>query len=173
MTPRVVRLDVREDIRKGQEPFSRIMSAVHGLGPGDQLLLLVPFEPVPLYQVLERKGFQHAPAQTTDGDWEVLFTQSGALAAPVISAPGFLPPIAEEKYEVDARGLEPPQPLIRILEAIATLPGGAELRARTDRRPIHLYAQLEERGFSGETSEEPDGSYLTLIRQVNPEAQDL
>jgi uncharacterized protein (DUF2249 family) len=66
--------------------------------------------------------------------------------------------------EVDARGLEPPQPLVVILEALAGLPEGAGLRARTDRRPLHLYAQLEARGFTGETEEQADGSFVTTIR---------
>ncbi len=67
--------------------------------------------------------------------------------------------------EVDARGLEPPQPLVKILEAVSNLPQGAELRARTDRRPMHLYAQREERGFKGESEEQPDGSFLTYVRR--------
>jgi TusA-related sulfurtransferase len=66
---------------------------------------------------------------------------------------------------VDARGLEPPQPLVKILEALATLPEGARLRARTDRRPMHLYAQLEERGFVGESEEQEDGSFVTHVRR--------
>ena len=66
---------------------------------------------------------------------------------------------------MDARGLEPPQPLVKILEALATLPAGAQLRARTDRRPMHLYAQLEERGFTGESEEQKDGSFVTHVRR--------
>ena len=59
--------------------------------------------------------------------------------------------------------------MVKILETLVALPAGAELRARTDRRPMHLYAQLEERGFAAATEEQPDGSFLThippLIRQ--------
>ena len=68
--------------------------------------------------------------------------------------------------EVDARGLEPPQPLVVILEAVARLPEGVELCARTDRRPMHLYAQLLERGFTGISEEQPDGSFATTIRSA-------
>ncbi len=67
---------------------------------------------------------------------------------------------------VDARGLEPPQPLVVILEALARLPESAVLRARTDRRPIHLYALLTARGFTGETEEQSDGSFVTTIRRA-------
>jgi uncharacterized protein (DUF2249 family) len=55
--------------------------------------------------------------------------------------------------------------MITILEAVAALPDGAELRARTDRRPMHLYAQLEERGFVGQTEEQNDGSHVTHIQR--------
>ena len=74
-------------------------------------------------------------------------------------------PASSETVEVDARGLEPPQPLVRILESLAALPAGAELRAWTDPRPIHLYAQLEERGFTAVTQEQANGSFLTHIRR--------
>jgi uncharacterized protein (DUF2249 family) len=70
-----------------------------------------------------------------------------------------------ETVEVDARGLEPPQPMLRILEQLSALPQGTTLCARTDRRPMHLYPLLEERGFNAETQEATDGGYLTHIRR--------
>lgn len=70
-----------------------------------------------------------------------------------------------EIVEVDARGLEPPQPLIKIMEALAELPAGAELQARTDRRPIHLHTHLEERGFRVSSEEQADGSFVTHARR--------
>ena len=75
--------------------------------------------------------------------------------------------------ELDARGLEPPQPLVQILQALAELPQGVLLSARTDRRPMHLYSQLQERGFDGETVQEPDGSFVTRIQRNGPEATGL
>ena len=67
---------------------------------------------------------------------------------------------------VDARGLEPPQPLVVILEMLAGLPESAELHASTDFRPLHLYPLLEQRGFTGETEEQHDGSFVTTIRRA-------
>jgi len=67
---------------------------------------------------------------------------------------------------VDARGLEPPEPLVRILEAVSNLPKEAQLHARTDRRPMHLHSQLEQRGFTGESEEQNDGSFVTHIRRL-------
>ena len=69
----------------------------------------------------------------------------------------------EAIVNVDARRLEPPQPLVVILEALARLPESAELHACTDRRPMHLYPLLEQRGFVGATEEQHDGSFITTI----------
>lgn len=68
--------------------------------------------------------------------------------------------------ELDLRGLPPPEPMVRVLQAIPDLAPVATLLARTDRRPMHLLLQLESRGFSAEYEEQPDGSFLTLIRHA-------
>jgi len=67
---------------------------------------------------------------------------------------------------LDVRGLEPPQPLVAILEALASLPEGGQMLAQTDRRPLHLYPLLEQRGFTGQTEEQHDGSFITIIRRA-------
>jgi TusA-related sulfurtransferase len=66
--------------------------------------------------------------------------------------------------QLDARGLEPPQPMMKILEAVATLPAGATIIAHTDRQPLLLYPLLEQRGFTYETTTQSDGSHVTQIR---------
>ncbi|HYB73626.1 MAG TPA: DUF2249 domain-containing protein [Candidatus Sulfotelmatobacter sp.] len=162
---RLVTLDVREDIRRGQEPFARIMAAARGLRPGQALLLRNLFEPVPLYQVLAKKGLDHWTMRAGPEDWSVYFYPApteGADAAAATEAP---PPAPRQAGEVvvDARGLEPPQPMQRILEALAALPEGEALRAHTDRRPMLLYPKLEERGYRYETREAGDDGYETRI----------
>jgi uncharacterized protein (DUF2249 family) len=168
MSENLVTLDVRDDLRQGREPFSKIMNAVAQLHSDEKLLLVAPFEPAPLFSVLGKQGFDHESKQIQSGDWEVLFTRRNEKSS------AFVPPERPhcsatkskptEIIEVDARELEPPQPMVKILEALTVLPAGAELRAHTDRRPMHLYAQLEERGFAGETEEQNDGSFITKIR---------
>jgi uncharacterized protein (DUF2249 family) len=174
MTQQTVTLDVREGIRNGREPFAKIMQTVAALKDDEQLLLIAPFEPAPLFAVLAQRGFSHQAKPTPGGDYEVLFTRSsGGAANPGIASVASAPKLDSNLrsctgtpvIEVDARGLEPPQPLVKILEALATLPQGARLRARTDRRPMHLYAQLEERGFVGESDEQQDGSFVTHVRR--------
>lgn len=172
MTTRTVTVDVREDIRAGREPFTKIMNAAAALRPEEQLLLIAPFEPVPLFGVMEKQGFRHTERTTASGEWEVLFTrQSGAILAEAAPKAGAVrsdktPAVHLERVlEVDARGLEPPQPMVKILELVATLPADTSLSARTDRRPMHLYPHLEQRGFLAATEEQSDGSFLTHIRR--------
>jgi len=62
-----VHLDVREDIRRGQEPFARIMATVKALGPEQALVLRAPFEPVPLLAALGKRGRVEI---ATTGQWE-------------------------------------------------------------------------------------------------------
>ncbi len=173
MSQPIVTLDVREDIRNGREPFARIMQTVARLKDDERLLLIAPFEPAPLFAVLGQRGYSYQSKPTPAGDFEVLFTRGPASpVVPEANTTGSKARIGAKRrpcsgtpvVEVDARGLEPPQPLVKILEAVAMLPEGARLRARTDRRPVHLYAQLEERGFVGETEEQPDGSFVTHVR---------
>jgi uncharacterized protein (DUF2249 family) len=169
MKDKIVTLDVRDDLRLGQEPFSKIMRAVALLKPDEALLLIAPFEPKPLFEVLGVQGFSHESKATESGDWEVLFERRSNVKVAASTARPSTPrapaPKMRELVNVDARGLEPPQPLEVILEAVAALPPNAELQAHTDRKPMHLYTQLIERGFTGQSEEQPDGSFITHIRR--------
>src|SRR5690349_1760828 len=45
-------LDVRPELEQGGEPFVRIMEAASSITPDETLVIVAPFEPVPLYAVL-------------------------------------------------------------------------------------------------------------------------
>ena len=66
---------------------------------------------------------------------------------------------------LDVRGLEPPQPLVRVLREVDRLGPGDELEVRHDRRPILLYPQLDERGLTHETDEPDPGQVRIVIRK--------
>ena len=66
-------LDVRPDLASGGEPFVRIMEAASTIQPGGILVIIAPFEPVPLYDVLAARGFTHATAMVAPGEWVVRF----------------------------------------------------------------------------------------------------
>jgi uncharacterized protein (DUF2249 family) len=66
---------------------------------------------------------------------------------------------------LDVRGLEPPQPLVRILERIANLGPNDVLEAILDRRPLLLYPKLEDVGFTHDTDEREPGVVRVRIRR--------
>lgn len=56
------------------EPFGRIMAAVDELADDESLLLINHFEPVPLYEVLDRRGYDHETVHVADDEWHVTIT---------------------------------------------------------------------------------------------------
>lgn len=76
INPREVVLDVRSDLRAGQDPLGKILAASDALKERESLVILVGFEPVPLYKVLEGRGFSHRSERTTDGAWKITFRQN-------------------------------------------------------------------------------------------------
>ena len=168
--PEPYTLDVREELRRGSEPLPLIMKAINGLAPGQALRLLATFEPLPLYALLAHKGYGHQGIRYGEGDWEVLFTPGAAEPAPA-PARNARPASAEvwpaPDARLDNRGLAPPEPLVRILDALEHLPGGGVLEAINDRDPVFLYPQLEERGALVRTHKRDDGSVHILIRRAS------
>lgn len=174
----LVHLDVRDDIRRDREPFPRIMAAVKALGEGQVLVLRVPFEPLPLYTVLGKRGFGHWAERHADGDWSVWFYRDPAAPAapraPTLAAsPALAPsparaaaPGDRPTRTIDVRGLEPPQPMVRILEALEAMAPGDRLEVLHERRPMLLYPQLDERGFAHETDEPAPGLVRIVIRRT-------
>lgn len=61
-------LDVREI---DGEPFEDIMNELDELGEDETLLLINSFEPVPLYGVIEARGFEHETSNPDDDLYEV------------------------------------------------------------------------------------------------------
>lgn len=69
-------LDVRDELAAGGEPFVRIMEAAATIQPGQSLVIIAPFEPVPLYGALGGRGFTHETERVAADEWVVRFTQS-------------------------------------------------------------------------------------------------
>lgn len=67
---------------------------------------------------------------------------------------------------IDNRGLEPPQPMMRIMVLLETLAPGERLLAHNDRLPLMLLPRLEEVGLPYETDVQDDGSCRVTIHKV-------
>ncbi|MCL4445539.1 MAG: DUF2249 domain-containing protein [Actinobacteria bacterium] len=68
-------VDVRPAIAAGEEPFETIMAAIDSLEPSEDLVVVAPFEPVPLEALLSSQGFSYEAVDLGDGDWQVTFVQ--------------------------------------------------------------------------------------------------
>ncbi len=66
--------------------------------------------------------------------------------------------------ELDVRGLEPPEPLVRVIETLETLPAGERLLLKIDCRPLPLYRILERNGYAYEERSGSDSLFEITIR---------
>jgi uncharacterized protein (DUF2249 family) len=71
--PAMVTFDARPVIAAGGEPFHQIMAAVAALAEDEELVVLAPFEPVPLEGVLSTQGFSYQATDLGDDGWQVTF----------------------------------------------------------------------------------------------------
>jgi uncharacterized protein (DUF2249 family) len=164
-----VEVDVREDLRAGREPFSKIMAAVGALGENEVLHLRAIFEPAPLFTVLAKRGLVHESHAHAPDDWSVWFWKPiveqahEAQATDEQSAVDPIPLIDSVVVELDVRGLLPPEPMLRTLAALETLPPGHELLQINVRVPQFLLPILAERGFACEVDESSGDRVLVRI----------
>lgn len=155
-------LDVRAVIEKGGDPFRLIMSTAKELADDEALHLIVGFEPRPLFTVMSTMG-RAAHVEQRDGVFHVWFYKSGgpakAAAAPMAAPRAAL----KEPVELDVRGLEPPQPMIRVLETLTELGDGAQLLVHHHREPVLLYEKLEARGYAARATKRAEGDWIIHI----------
>lgn len=168
--PEIVDLDVRPLLSAGQEPFQLIMKTVDALAPGQTLRLLAPFRPVPLFSVMARRGYEASDRALEGGDWEVVFARGRDAEAEAGLSAGLKPeaaswPAAIE--ELDLRDLQPPDPMVRILEALEELRAGEVLFALLAREPVFLFPELERRGHEWTGNFDASGKdYRLLVRHA-------
>jgi len=157
-----VNFDVRPLQARGEEPLSPILSAAAKVKEGAILRLWNTFEPFPLYEVLEKRGFVPWARQTDEGDWEVYFYKKAPgeeFAIPKAPAEAEGPALSKVEgpalkvatLDIDVSQLVPPEPMMRILGALNQLKPGDTLLVHHVREPMYLYPKLEELGHSHQT----------------------
>lgn len=170
----VVELDVRPMLRKKLEPFQLIMDTVKTLQDDDQFVLHATFKPTPLFGVLKMKGYVHKAEKIQNDHWIVTFvkrkhkqmlkinderdqsTQTDIATSESTSA-------EQQVIELDNRGLQPPQPMMRTLAALDRIPSGGEVRIHNDRIPVFLIDELKQLGHTFTVEEQSDGSAKARI----------
>lgn len=70
------------------------------------------------------------------------------------------------RVEIDGRDLLPPEPMVRVKAALATLARGDTVTLLLFREPFPLYEVLRREGFTWKTTLEPDGTYVITMRHA-------
>jgi len=69
----------------------------------------------------------------------------------------------KSKHVVDARFMEPPEPFVRTMDVLQTLPDGEKMLLLLYREPHPLYRVLQQDGYRYETELLADGTFEILI----------
>ena len=69
------------------------------------------------------------------------------------------------RQTLDLRGLIPPEPMVRILSALAALGVAEEIEAILPHPPAPLYNLLQERGAVWETLSDEPGRFVLLVKK--------
>lgn len=170
-----VALDVRPIVASGVDPLSKIMEKVRTLSVGDRFILDAPFDPRPLKGVLKGMGFENFTEQCAAEHWRIYFRRKhdagNQMGAPTenMGEPGpngFS--LLDPPEILDVRGLEPPGPLVAIVQKLEEPDTGDHFFVRIHREPIYLHPELNERGWrcdilSVEDNQDGGQDYLLKI----------
>ena len=153
----IVTLDVRPVLSGGVDPFDEIMKTLKGMKEEDTLLIINTFEPVPLLNILQKRGYIYhterpepgvvhcylqkaGPVTPTDEVTEVKENETDDFDSIETRFKGKL-------TEIDVRELEMPMPMVATLEALEKLNEGEALYVHHKRLPRYLLPELENRGY--------------------------
>lgn len=75
-----VELDVRPILQSGGEPFGQIMTAVAAVPEGQVFRLRATFKPVPLFAVMQLRGWSYWVEGGAGDDWTVCFYRKADFA---------------------------------------------------------------------------------------------
>lgn len=167
----LVQLDVRPVLADGTDPFQLIMSKINELKEGEALEIINTFTPAPLITVLKRQGFSAYTEMVNDQLVHTFFYKDPDAPKPVSAANESIRShwdevnarFADNLVFADVRGLEMPEPMIRILAALDTLPEDKALFVYHKKLPVFLLPELAERKFDYRVNEIAPGEVHLLI----------
>ncbi|RCX17056.1 uncharacterized protein DUF2249 [Fontibacillus phaseoli] len=180
---KIVELDVRDQLRKKLEPFQLIMDTVKTLEADDIFVLHATFKPTPLLGFLKMRGYAGKSQQKDKEHWITTFVSkknkhwldeqptAGKEDAMPASTSSDQTLSAEADHqpkviELDNRGLEPPQPMMRTLAALDRSRPGDRVLIHNDRVPVFLIEELNGMGCPFTVEEQPDGSAKVTITKA-------
>ncbi len=168
---KILQLDVRPAINSGKDPFLEIMTTIKSLKEDEVLHLINSFEPIPLYSVLENKGYKHW-TENDGNTFNVFFYKEGEAqidSAKAATNNKNIDKDFENVIELDVRELAPPEPMMKILENISRVDDKTIMLVHHHRDPMMLYPKLEERGYSAVANKINENYYKVVITKQKRE----
>ncbi len=171
---KIVPLDVRPTINSGADPFKEIMGAIKKMKEDETLQLINIFEPTPIIQILEEKGFTSWTDKISNSEYHSFFTKNSKSSHQEIVADM---PISEGSFEeklisfggnireIDVRLLEMPEPMVTILKELETLPEDYVLLVNHKKIPQFLLPELKSRNYTWMQKDiEPGLTHLLIFK---------
>jgi uncharacterized protein (DUF2249 family) len=165
-------LDVRPIIDSGKDPLKDILLKIKELNTGKVLVIKNSFEPIPLYTLLGKKGFLHwTEKRESDSHensyYEVYFYKGTDENIEESLSYDSSKEIDENDFEniieVDVHELQPPEPMMKILENLNRVDEKTVMKVFHHREPVLLYPKLEERGYHAFCRKIGNENYKILI----------
>ncbi|MCO6494437.1 MAG: DUF2249 domain-containing protein [Bacteroidetes bacterium] len=169
-TENTVELDVRPILDSGGDPLNTIMMNVNKLSSQQALKIINTFEPTPVIMILEKRGFVayteiindnlvHTYLYNTNGVKEIKAEIKNDTA-------GWEQMMAKYEGKIDevrVEKLEPPLPMMMVLEACDNLKDGRAVYVYHKRIPVFLLPELQDRNLDYRINEIADGDVRILI----------
>lgn len=161
-TDNVIELDVRPILDAGKDPLKQIMFKLNDLQEGQALKIINSFEPLPLIDLLSKKGFEAEVRKIRPDYVETFFFKSLPTDEHLAPEHPVTLPISTENrltfreqlahYEgklkvIDVRAYEMPKPMVTILETLKELKKGEALFVHHKKVPVYLLPHLHDEGF--------------------------
>ncbi len=169
---KVVTLDARPILAGGVDPFDEIMKTLKTMDDDQTLLIINTFEPVPLLNLLKKKGYEYETQRPEPGlihcylkkveNYKETTGNTGNQSKKNESFEDVEKRFNGKMKEIDVRDLEMPMPMVKILEKLETLSTGEALYVHHKRLPQYLLPELENRQFKL-VKKEIDENNLELI----------
>lgn len=169
---KVIDLDVRGILKQNKDPFNTIMDTLETLPAGYALNIINTFEPIPLINILSKKGYYHETVRVEKMLVNTYFKKVEISKANTII---LTDTIEDEKLsnllsiyknnitEIDVRHLEMPLPMSTILNTIHSLPHNHLLFVHHKKVPKFLFPELAERGYKWHIQEIKEGDVKLYI----------
>lgn len=168
----VIDLDVRPILDSGVDPFEAIMAKLKTLDDSDTLKIINTFEPIPLLNILKKKGYDYQVERPEEGVVHTYLEKAGiapkkddkeAENEEEFTYDSVLQEFAGKMKEIDVRDLEMPMPMVTILEELEHLDADNALFVNHKKLPQYLLPELKDRKFKWVSKEIGEGDLKLII----------